>query len=264
SFKLILPVQKEFSSYLSFTKVTKLYGIQVPTIQDLKQFEPGTYSWNPEDICDKMVVTLKPQNFGGTGSANEPTIAEFVSAVMHNIIGSLNGSNLQFNYNDSLSGEYFDYVYGIVTTGIQWVFLIFSSKFKAAASTRNILQLNISSENVNEEQLAMDLKKIFSVILWMLDDRIHSIGRLNNKQFNSGRIGQYLFCINLRTPKNNETVEDEKLHLGNLEILPNNSIFSLETGGDNIKFARCCLMAFGAGGVNRTIVHQLLIGGIGS
>ncbi|CAJ0923023.1 1525_t:CDS:2 [Entrophospora sp. SA101] len=176
SFKLILPVQKEFSSYLSFTKVTKLYGIQVPTIQDLKQFEPGTYSWNPEDICDKMVVTLKPQNFGGTGSANEPTIAEFVSAVMHNIIGSLNGSNLQFNYNDSLSGEYFDYVYGIVTTGIQWVFLIFSSKFKAAASTRNILQLNISSENVNEEQLAMDLKKIFSVILWMLDDRIHSIG----------------------------------------------------------------------------------------
>ncbi|CAH1760601.1 6006_t:CDS:2, partial [Entrophospora sp. SA101] len=167
SFKLILPVQKEFSSYLSFTKVTKLYGIQVPTIQDLKQFEPGTYSWNPEDICDKMVVTLKPQNFGGTGSANEPTIAEFVSAVMHNIIGSLNGSNF---------GEYFDYVYGIVTTGIQWVFLIFSSKFKAAASTRNILQLNISSENVNEEQLAMDLKKIFSVILWMLDDRIHSIG----------------------------------------------------------------------------------------
>nr|CAG8442324.1 15749_t:CDS:2 [Entrophospora candida] len=34
----VIPVQKELSSYLSFTKVTKLYGIQAPTIQDLKQF----------------------------------------------------------------------------------------------------------------------------------------------------------------------------------------------------------------------------------
>ena len=66
--------------------------------------------------------------------------------------------------------------------GIQWVFLIFSSEFKTAASTRNILQLNISSENVNEEQLAMDLKKIFSVILWMLDDRIHSIGSTSEEK----------------------------------------------------------------------------------
>ncbi|CAJ0768236.1 5454_t:CDS:2, partial [Entrophospora sp. SA101] len=37
----VIPVQKEFFSYLSFKKVTKLYGIQALTIQDLKQFIPG-------------------------------------------------------------------------------------------------------------------------------------------------------------------------------------------------------------------------------
>nr|CAG8623264.1 5274_t:CDS:2 [Entrophospora candida] len=36
-----IPAQKEFSSYLNFEKVAKLYDIKASTIQELPQFVPG-------------------------------------------------------------------------------------------------------------------------------------------------------------------------------------------------------------------------------
>ncbi|CAJ0765025.1 4173_t:CDS:1 [Entrophospora sp. SA101] len=71
-------------------------------------------------------------------------------------------------------------LYGIVTTGVEWLFVLFSvclDKINIAATSRSILRLNVDMENVNLDELSDQVVKIYTTIKSLLTDQV----RINDK-----------------------------------------------------------------------------------
>ena len=52
----------------------------------------------------------------------------------------------------------YDYVYGIVSTGDQWIFTVVSSANELAAANKKIQTLSVNSDDVDDDRLANDVQ----------------------------------------------------------------------------------------------------------
>ena len=69
----------------------------------------------------------------------------------------------------------YDYVYGIVFTGDQWIFTVVSSANELAAANKKIQTLSVNSDDVDDDRLANDVQILVRAILGILQDKIASI-----------------------------------------------------------------------------------------
>ncbi|CAG8557593.1 5329_t:CDS:2, partial [Paraglomus brasilianum] len=81
--------------------------------------------------------------------------------------------NLRKRKFDDLAG--YDYVYGIVSTGDQWIFTVVSSANELAAANKKIQTLSVNSDDVDDDRLANDVQILVRAILGILQDKIASI-----------------------------------------------------------------------------------------
>ncbi|CAH1767846.1 4544_t:CDS:2, partial [Entrophospora sp. SA101] len=86
----------------------------------------------------------------------------------------------QMNIKKCKSPDSSEALYGIVTTGVEWLFVLFSvclDKINIAATSRSILRLNVDMENVNLDELSDQVVKIYTTIKSLLTDQV----RINDK-----------------------------------------------------------------------------------
>ncbi|CAG8720373.1 13473_t:CDS:2, partial [Funneliformis caledonium] len=123
--------QKEFSSYRTLPQVLTLFGMDVVNdIKDLKQFKPRT---GHVDFAIKYLMELL--------CVSECKMFDFTYGVSQNIIqldsaiyNNLKSRKREFSDIDDVDG-----IYGIVTSGNKWLFIVYTSDNLIASTSRNVL-----------------------------------------------------------------------------------------------------------------------------
>ncbi|RIA91922.1 hypothetical protein C1645_821385 [Glomus cerebriforme] len=128
--------------------------------------------------------------------ANEATCYEFISAILHASIAIAKNLTSQDIFivlqkdvssedatdqsigfemtrerrlkDDAFGNDYFDYIYGIVTTGIEW----HSDGIYFTSSSEHQINLTKSAIKKNPELLQSNIKRIIGIIVELLKDRV--------------------------------------------------------------------------------------------
>ncbi|PKY38225.1 hypothetical protein RhiirA4_451174 [Rhizophagus irregularis] len=78
-------------------------------------------------------------------------------------------------------GEDFDYIYGIVTTGAEWYFILFASNRSISSTSKNSLNIRFSESALkegseDEKDLYKNVKRVMEVIVGLLKDKLECVG----------------------------------------------------------------------------------------
>ena len=73
----------------------------------------------------------------------------------------------------AFENDYFDYIYGIMTTGMEWHFIIYTPDGIYSTSGSEY-QINLTKSAIKEnlELLQSNMKRVISIIVGLLKDRV--------------------------------------------------------------------------------------------
>ena len=82
-------------------------------------------------------------------------------------------TNKKTNCRSGVGNDYFDYIYGIVTTGMEWHFIIYTPDGIYSTSGSEY-QINLSKSAVKEnpELLRNNVKRVIGIIVGLLKDKV--------------------------------------------------------------------------------------------
>ncbi|CAG8726807.1 41796_t:CDS:2, partial [Gigaspora margarita] len=176
-----------------------------PVFKEINDDDDKAFCYCMDDII------LKLSNMETMTNANETTRCEFISAILHASIAiaknltfqdifivlqkDISGKphNIKIGYTQNLAqlestfqmnkkkwtadqafgNDYFNYIYGIVTSGTEWHFIIYTPDGIFCTSNSEY-QINLSKSGIKEnlDLLRSNVKRVIDIIVGLLKDRV--------------------------------------------------------------------------------------------
>lgn len=70
-----------------------------------------------------------------------------------------------------------DYVYGIISTGVDWIYLKISSNFISITPIADAQHITLSESAIGDIKLENNINEVLGTIVWLLEDRKKLIQR---------------------------------------------------------------------------------------
>ncbi|RGB22224.1 hypothetical protein C1646_782603 [Rhizophagus diaphanus] len=100
----------------------------------------------------------------------------------------------------AFGNDYFDYIYGIVTTGMEWHFIIYTPDGIIFTSDSEY-QINLTKSMIknNPELLLSNVKRVISIIVGLLKDRVSVDSSLTSKRARIKKFIKKLYVSRVKT-----------------------------------------------------------------
>ncbi|RIB25062.1 hypothetical protein C2G38_2031366 [Gigaspora rosea] len=175
---------RSFSSYRTIEDVFKLYKISGDSIIDIPQFEPVTHKLKDNNSSLRFCVEDVKRKLENMGKIIDQSAEEILCitegkphqlkmGVLQNIMQckalcESNRKNKKRKIDETLD---YEYVYGIVSTGTEWIFLLHTTDSIYCASQK-VYHIPLYENSLKDDtELRCKIKEILETIIGILEDR---------------------------------------------------------------------------------------------
>ncbi|CAG8454516.1 9248_t:CDS:2 [Paraglomus occultum] len=158
------------TEYISPFMINAVAGCPPGTVLRPQLRFVGSHDKGPVDYAieyKSTLIRITETKVNELGKGLAQNVVQLQAAAQHNI------RKRKRNSDDSDYDS--DTIYGIVTTGVEWLVVLFaldSALIRVAATTHNILKIGVDDRSTSDEELRKQVRKVFLIIRTLLKEQI--------------------------------------------------------------------------------------------